>query len=129
MRSSSGDRLAFTREGGVGVPCRISWKMTAELSPRKGAVPVDISYNTAPKENKRLRAPRSLARARAGDIYATVPSKLPGLVGWLGSISRVARVSASESAGLAEVTLARPKSRILARPRLVTKIFCGLISR
>src|SRR5579863_5604759 len=96
MRSSSGDRLAFTREGGVGDPRRISWKMTAELSPRKGGVPVDISYNTAPKENRSLRASSSLARDYPGDIYAIVPSKLPWLVSWLGSISRVARVSASE---------------------------------
>ena len=43
-------------------------KMTPELSPRKGNVPVAISYSTAPKENKSVRASNSLARTCSGDI-------------------------------------------------------------
>ena len=43
-------------------------KITAALSPRNGNAPVAISYKTAPKENRSLRASRSLARACSGDI-------------------------------------------------------------
>src|SRR5208283_1628809 len=41
---------------------------SAEESPRKGNVPVAISYRTAPKENRSVRASRSLPRACSGDI-------------------------------------------------------------
>src|SRR5207302_5482356 len=46
---------------GIGSRSRLSWKMTPELSPRKGNAPVAISYSTAPKENKSLRASNSFA--------------------------------------------------------------------
>src|SRR5579862_5471219 len=80
MSSSLGGRSGFMRIAGTGSRSRISRKITAELSPRKGNAPVAISYSTAPKENKSLRASTSLARACSGDIYATVPSVEPGLV-------------------------------------------------
>ena len=35
-------------------------KIRAEVSPRKGSVPVHISYRTAPKENRSVRASSSL---------------------------------------------------------------------
>src|SRR5437588_2606197 len=45
---------------------------------RQGAGP--ISYSTAPKENRSVRASSSLPLICSGDIYATVPSAAPGLV-------------------------------------------------
>ena len=54
-------------------------KIVAVLSPWNGSCPVAISYKTAPKENKSVRASSSLARACSGDMYATVPKVLPGL--------------------------------------------------
>src|SRR5262249_9097163 len=39
-----------------------------------------ISYSTAPKENRSVRASSSFPRTCSGDMYATVPSVLPGLV-------------------------------------------------
>ena len=59
---------------------RIASKMTADVSPRNGSVPVAISYNTTPKENRSVRESSSFPRACSGDMYATVPSADPGLV-------------------------------------------------
>ena len=55
-------------------------KIIAEVSPRNGSVPVAISYKTAPKENRSVRASSSLPLACSGDMYATVPMAVPGLV-------------------------------------------------
>jgi hypothetical protein len=75
-----------------------------------------------------VRPSSSFARACSGDMYATVPSVLPGLVRYPGSTSYVASVSDSEIP-FARLTLANPKSKIFACPRFVTKIFPGLMSR
>ena len=72
-----------------------------------------------------MRASNSLARTCSGDIYATVPSVVPGLVRCCTSLVNVC-VSGELGEGL---TLASPKSRILACPRWVTKMFAGLMSR
>src|SRR5437016_4412047 len=60
-------------------------------------------------------------------MYAIVPTVLPGLVS----------NSSNVAVGIAErlipsatvVSFARPNSRIFARPRFVTKMFAGLMSR
>ncbi len=104
-------------------------KMTPELSPRNGNPPVAISYSTAPKENKSERASSSLARTCSGDIYATVPIMVPGLVRWSESTVCVLRDAILLEELPARLTFASPKSRILAWPRLVTKMLAGLMSR
>ena len=38
-----GGRSGFRRTGAVGARCKIAWKIRADVSPRKGIVPVDIS--------------------------------------------------------------------------------------
>ena len=48
------------------------------LSPRNGAVPVAISYITTPKEKRSVRASSGCARTCSGDMYASVPTTLPG---------------------------------------------------
>ena len=55
-------------------------KITATVDPEKGTTPVAISYSTTPSENRSERASSSSPRACSGDMYATVPIELPGLV-------------------------------------------------
>ena len=66
ISSSLGGRSGFKRSGEAGVRFRMESKMTAEVSPRKGSEPVHISYRTAPKENKSVRASRGFPRACSG---------------------------------------------------------------
>src|SRR5712692_7777916 len=81
-----------------------------------------------PKENRSVRPSSSLPRTCSGDIYATVPSAVPGLVRLNAAAS--ARVWESALTDLSPAAiLANPKSRIFACPRLETKMFAGLISR
>src|SRR5450759_4799517 len=54
IRSSSAGTSGFSRTGATGPYSRIALKISAEVSPRKGSVPVHISYRTAPKENLSL---------------------------------------------------------------------------
>lgn len=63
IRSSSVGISGFSRTGGVGARSRIAWKISADVSPRKGNVPVVISYSTAPNENGSVRASSSFAFA------------------------------------------------------------------
>ena len=87
-----------------------------------------------PNEKRSERASSGLPSTCSGDMYATVPSVEPGLV----SCSSPASVLASSSpmtVGAFPATesfssiLARPKSRIFAWPRAVTKMLAGLMSR
>lgn len=99
------------RIGDGGTESRMALKMTAELSPLNGSALVAISYNTAPNENRSVRASSSLARAYSGDMYETVPRVEPGLVR-----SRSSIVPAFTSVMLFEglppvLTFAIPKSR------------------
>jgi len=55
------------------------------------------------------------------------PSIVPGLVRWSESMVRVAPTVLLKEPPA--ITFASPKSRILAWPRLVTKMFAGLMSR
>jgi hypothetical protein len=56
------------RAAALGPASRMALKIGAEVSPRNGKVPVAISYSTAPKENKSVRASSSLPFACSGDI-------------------------------------------------------------
>ena len=60
----SGDRAAIIFRG----RCRIESKMPAEVTPPKACVPVAISYRTAPKEKRSVRASVSSPRACSGDM-------------------------------------------------------------
>src|ERR1700679_3498199 len=73
MSSSFGGMSGFNRTGGTGARCRIASEISAELSPRKGSVPVVISYSTAPKENKSVRASSSFAPNCSGGMQAPLP--------------------------------------------------------
>src|SRR5215469_236943 len=56
--------------------------LSDEQVPRKDKTPVAISYNTAPNENRSVRASSSFPLTCSGDIYATVPSVEPRLSKW-----------------------------------------------
>src|SRR6266567_6898631 len=131
MSSSLAGTSGLRRIGGVGARSRIAWKMSAEVSPRKGIVPVAISYSTAPKEKRSVRASSPFPFACSGDMYAIVPSAAPGLVRCSSLIAVACAVTPAASTILLAtgVTLANPKSRILAWPRFVTKMFAGFMSR
>jgi len=68
IRSSSAGTSGFSRTGATGACSRIALKISAEVSPRKGSVPVHISYRTAPNENRSVRASSSLPRTCSGDM-------------------------------------------------------------
>ncbi len=65
---------------GTASVCRMPSKIKAAVAPENGRIPVAISYSTTPSENKSERASNSSPRACSGDMYATVPTLLPGLV-------------------------------------------------
>ena len=90
--------------------------------------PVAISYSTTPNENKSVRASSFSPRTCSGDMYATVPSAVPGLVRFT-SASIVSPPMATASFAPAGISFARPKSSTFAWPRSVMKIFAGLMSR
>jgi hypothetical protein len=69
-----------TLDAGRGERFRIASKIKPVLSPKNGNRPVAISYSTTPNENKSVRASSGFARTCSGDMYATVPSVVPGLV-------------------------------------------------
>ena len=56
------------RTGAVGARFRMASKITADVLPVKGWRPVDISYKTAPKENRSVRVSSSSPRACSGDM-------------------------------------------------------------
>ena len=65
-------------------------------------------------------------------MYVTVPRVVPGLVRKSSArLAAVGNVGSSDSVLCSGpgVSLASPKSRILAWPRVVKKIFAGLMSR
>ena len=79
-----------------------------------------------------MRASNGFPSTCSGDMYTIVPKTAPDFVRC--SAARVeavwvfcAAIWLGELAGI--VTLANPKSRILACPRLVTKMFPDLMSR
>jgi hypothetical protein len=130
MSSSFWGRSGFNRIGEIGSRFIIDSKITPEVSPRNGKVPVAISYRTEPNENRSVRASNSLPRTCSGDMYATVPSAVPGLVRCCSSMSTASGVPSILLQELAVgMTFANPKSRIFAWPRFVTNMLAGLMSR
>ena len=132
--SSRGGISGFKRTAGIGAFSRIALKITAVVAPRNGTAPVAISYSTAPKLKRSLRTSSSSPRACSGDIYATVPTAVPGLVRSASLIIGESCVDAEMfaprvSSDDLRICLARPKSKILACPRVVTNKFAGLMSR
>ena len=114
LRGTSG----FSRTAGVGVPSRMVLKMTPVFSPWKAS-----SLSPSRREQHQMGIglcanPVLSARTCSGDMYATVPSALPGPVRY-SSDSTVAALRAALSA--LSITFANPKSRTSACPRLVTK--------
>ena len=73
-----------------------------------------------------MRASSSLPLTCSGDIYATVPTALPGLVrcAWESIVG-----APKASLAVCGLIFASPKSRIFACPRSFTKMFAGLMSR
>ena len=61
-------RQGFSRTAGVGARFRIDSKITPDVLPRNGSVPVHISYKTAPNENRSERASSSFPRTCSGDM-------------------------------------------------------------
>ena len=91
------------------------------VAPVNVSLPVSISNSTMPSEKMSVRRSTASPSACSGDMYATVPSVVSGLVASI-------VVAASRSMPPA-VHVARPKSRILAAPFGVTMMFEGLMSR
>jgi len=50
------------------------------ISIHRAAAVFSGEHSNTPKENKSVRASRSLAANCSGDMYATVPTAVPGLV-------------------------------------------------
>jgi hypothetical protein len=65
-------------------------------------------------------------KGKTGDMYAMVPTAVPGLVSKC-AVSPI--VSPPRFSSPSRNSLARPKSRILMAPRSVTKMLAGLMSR
>ena len=106
-------------------------KIKATVEPEKGTEPVAISYSTTPSENRSDRRSSSSPRACSGDIYATVPMELPGLVSRASSATRVCvrreasvRVSVASSRGFA--SFAKPKSKNFGGSVIYEKNIRGL---
>lgn len=113
IRSSSAGMSGLRRSGETGVLFSIESNSAAVVSPRKGSMPVATSYSTAPNEKRSVRPSSSLPSACSGDMYATVPRALPGLVRCSSRMLAVAAVAPAFSV-IGEPIFARPKSRILA---------------
>src|SRR5580704_4953156 len=125
MRSSSEGNSGFRRDGGTGDLWRIASKIAADVEPQKGRAPVAISYNTAPKENRSVRASSSSPMACSGDMYITVPMAEPGLLSnssadTVGKPDAVMLTPAPVRKG--DRIFARPKSRTFTCPARVQKI-------
>jgi hypothetical protein len=68
IRINSVGMDGFSRTGAAGARFKIASKITPELSPWNGSVPVAISYKTVPNENRSLRASNSFALTCSGDM-------------------------------------------------------------
>ena len=127
IRSKSTGKSWFRRVGGAGSRSRIARKITARSRPEKPGVP--WPFRRARRQTKKVRSCvhllahrlfrrhiRNRSHRRAG-----TGQQLLWNADWVG---------APASATLAPVvTLANPKSKTLASPRFVMKMFAGLMSR
>ena len=68
IRSSSSGNSGLRRTGDVGALRNMESKIIAEVFPENAWYPVAISYNTAPNENRSVRASSSSPAACSGDI-------------------------------------------------------------
>ena len=131
MSSSLGGTSGFSRTGGSGV--RSGWRRRSAQNCRheRAAYPSPSHISTTPKENKSVRASNSLRprllRRHVSDGAERAPGTGEVLLGH--RVSRAVVAAQSSTLRSAGVTFARPKSRILAWPRSVTKMLAGLMSR
>jgi hypothetical protein len=103
-------------------------KITPVLSPLEWQHPRRHLVEHHSEREQVGSASSSLARTCSGDMYAIVPTATPALVRDSSKVEAFAyRVRVGF--GLDRKTLASPKSRTFACPRLVTKMFAGLMSR
>jgi len=126
ISSSFGGRSGFSRTAGTGALRRIASKYPRRaFAAKRQRARSHLVKHYAQRKTIRTRV-QILARACSGEHIRHRSSVLPGLV-------RCASLKASRLASMASplraMTLARPKSSTFARPRLVIKIFAGLISR
>ena len=129
MRSSSAGSAGLSRDGGIGSRLRIASKMTADVSRERLAAP--SPSRRAPRRTRTGRCARRAPRRAPARATCRPPCRAP-CPGWSGARSADDRRSACDTLGRARASapsLARPKSRILACPRSVTKMFAGLMSR
>ena len=90
-----------------------------------------IAQSTAPKENRSVRASNSLPSACSGDMYATVPSVMPGLVRCSsGAPSVTCEASRGSRDGVVRSELRQSKVQNLrVAPARHKQVAAGLISR
>jgi hypothetical protein len=112
MRSTAAGTSPRTERMGAGAVSSTARICDATVSPWKGVAPVNISYQTTPSDHKSLRASTRSPRICSGDAYATVPENV--------SVCVTEPVVGN---------LARPKSRITASSRSVSRILALLMSR
>ena len=105
-RSSRRGRPGRTSGSGAGSSFRIDPMTLACPSPSKGRVPVSISYSVAPKAKTSERASTGFPSSCSGDMYCSVPSRLPSAV----SAARVGAPEGSSSAAPGSRSRASPKS-------------------
>ena len=74
-----------------------------------------------------MRASSSSPRACSGDMYATVPTGVPGVV--VSRSAPIVDVVVRPSRGADAATLHQPEIEDLRLAALVTKMFAGLMSR
>ena len=110
-RTSSPGADGFSSTTGAGFRFRIASNTTPVVAPENACRPVAISYSTAPKLNRSVRASSPSPRTCSGDMYATVPSAVPGLVS-----SGAASVGSADTLAAATscVSFASPKSSTFA---------------
>ena len=94
---------------------RLAW-----LLPSNALRAVSISYSTAPKANRSVRASASFASNCSGAMYWNVPKIVPGLVSPMETVL--------PSTGMRLSIRAKPKSKSLA-PDFVNMMLAGFKSR
>ena len=125
----SGGRSGFNLTGGAGARCRIASKMIAGVAPAKSWRP----WRGRGARRRRRRGPF----ARRGNLPAPARatcttacrSRCRGSSASRERHGRERRRPHASAAGSTAAISARPKSRIFTCPRLLTKMFAGLMSR
>ena len=110
-RSRAGGTRGCSADTGGGSSRRMAPISPACVVPANGLRPVSISYNTAPKAKRSLRASTPTPSICSGDMYCRVPSSEPSVVS---GADRVMSTLVPAAPASAAITLARPKSSSLA---------------